>query len=722
MKAEKSRLAWLFLEAGMIDRPTFESCVKPSAEGSKGLLDILKQDVSVQSFRDLLKMEIALPSGKKAADGKEATGSALHSALSQAVYLSNEDIKAILSFWKPSVLSLTTLMKETGVVTDDPQAVADSLGKGAAVYSRMIERGLIDSKTLPTLVQGESAFKRMNRLHLSLSLLRYNGILESQDCDEILKNAQSGKNPLLLNKEIQAFIDSEPDLPELDPSQADIADTVRRCLPASVVRQSLVLPYTRTKSLLEVVTADPFDEALIDTLSVLTGCAVVAYHAPRGMLIRRIQEVFSPMGNESSAVAKSTPARTIQVEPTGQTAAPRMQETFPSYEDVADNESAVELVSSVIEGGIQHRATDVHLEPMDGHLRVRYRIDGRLRSIMRVPPPLVLSVISRIKVMSNLDVTERRRPQDGHFSLKMGTGAFDFRVSTLPTHLGEKIVIRILDASRVMFSLEGLGMEPDLCQQVSKWISRPHGLVLVTGPTGCGKTSTLYASLQQINNDSKNIVTIEDPVEYQLDGINQVQVDANIDVNFAEGLRSILRQDPDVIMVGEIRDQETARIAMRAALTGHLVFSTLHTNTAVGAIATLGQMGIEPYMLVSAISGVISQRLVRTLCPECKKPFVPRQELLQNLRIDAKSKKKMYRAEGCAACLNTGFFGRSGVFELLPLNEAIDAAILSRKSENELLEVARQHGYRSLMENAIGKLYAGLTSPEEVLETVLVDE
>jgi general secretion pathway protein E len=244
----------------------------------------------------------------------------------------------------------------------------------------------------------------------------------------------------------------------------------------------------------------------------------------------------------------------------------------------------------------------------------------------------------------------------------------------------------------------------------------------VTGPTGSGKTSTLYAALNTINGDEKNIVTIEDPVEYRLQGINQVNVDPNIELGFASGLRAILRQDPDVIMVGEVRDMETAKIAMRAALTGHLVFSTLHTNTAVGAIATLGQMGIEPYMVVSAISGVISQRLVRALCQECKKAFTPKSDVLANLKITGSTRKRMFRAVGCPACLQTGYHGRTGLFELMPMNEKIGGAILSRQSEGDIVARAREAGCASLLDNAIRKLYEGITSPEEIVETVFIEE
>jgi len=741
MKSDPLRLAWLFNEAGMIDEATFESFTQRRGPQAKStIMDILKKDVSLRSIREIFTMDLTDITLVRKAPEKRPEPT-LHSALSQAVHLSDAEIKSLLNAWKPSVAGLIGVLCEAGVIQDKPESAAAGLGKGAGVYGRMIEKGWLDSKILNQVAASASfPAKKMNRLLLALNFMRFNGILEPEDCDGILKTVQTHgpERTPQLNEQVIAFIDSEPDLPEIDLSEVDPPETLRRSLPVSVVRQSLLLPVQKSKGFLEIVNTDPFDVAMIDTLSLLTGVPVVAYYAPTPYLIRRIQEIFPQGAGEgagapqepvavprlrTSAVAKAQTAAPAPLPGGGRVASARVEEPLPSPDDIVDNRSAVELVSSIVEGGIRHRATDVHLEPSDGGLRIRYRIDGRLRDVMRVPASLVLSVISRIKVLSNLDVTERRRPQDGHFSLKMGESAYDFRVSTLPTHSGEKTVIRILDASRVMYNLQGLGMEDDLCAMVHKWISRPHGLLLVTGPTGCGKTSTLYAALSTINGEEKNIVTIEDPVEYQLDGINQVQVDPNIELGFAQGLRSVLRQDPDVIMVGEIRDQETARIAMRAALTGHLVFSTLHTNTAVGAVATLGQMGIEPYMVVSAISGVVSQRLLRTLCPQCKEAFTPSKELLQNLRtFETKGRKRLFRAKGCDACLGTGYHGRTGVFELLPLSDPVCSAILARKSEAELTDVARQFGFISMLENALLKLHAGITSPEEVMEALIVEE
>jgi type II secretory ATPase GspE/PulE/Tfp pilus assembly ATPase PilB-like protein len=478
------------------------------------------------------------------------------------------------------------------------------------------------------------------------------------------------------------------------------------------MRQNQFLPCRRAKGMLEIAAADPFHFVLADTLSLLTGLPVVLTYAPSARLTTRFQDLFP------DNVTTDSPEKTTRA---AGPASP-LPEPAAGAEEIVDSSSAVELVSSIIDGGVRHGATDVHLEPYNEALRVRYRIDGRLRRVMDVPSQMIPSVISRMKVLSNLNVTERRRPQDGHFSLNINQGAFDFRVSTLPTHIGEKIVIRILDESRVMHDLEGLGMEPFQSTMVKKWIARPHGLLLVTGPTGSGKSSTLYAALNTINDESKNIVTIEDPVEYRLDGINQVQVDSGSDLTFAGGLRSILRQDPDVIMVGEVRDRETARIAMRASLTGHLVFSTLHTNTAAGVIATLGQMGIEDYMVVSAVSGIISQRLVRQLCTECRARFKPTAEMLRNLGMEPGSNKRLYKPAGCGACLKSGYHGRTGVYELMPMLPEIGEAILAGRSEAELTAIAREQGLGSMMQNASLKLSKGITSPQELLEVLTTDE
>jgi len=706
----------------MIDSDTYKKCGEKTEAQSKSLMDLLKQDVSVKSVHELLTMEIGLSTFTGSAKKKKS--SPLRDALSQPLYATDDGVRHIVSAWRPPIEDLVNALDDAAAL-DRPKAEAlEIIGKGPGAYNRLVEKGYLNRRTLNQVTtNAKTPLRKLNRLHLALALLKFNDVLSQEDCDEILDRFQKKGDEEIprLNKEITAFVESEPDMPGVDPREVNPGDALRRSLPVTFIHQNLFLPLRRSKGVLEIVMADPFYVALTDSLSLLTGLPVLGFHAPEPAIIARVNEIF-PAQDASATAAKAGKRPAAEAPPPEPSAAVGGAPREAAPEEMADSRSAVELVSSIIEGGVEHRATDVHLEPRDGALHVRYRIDGRLRKVLIVPPALVLSVVSRIKVLANLDVTERRRPQDGHFSLTIGEGAFDFRVSTLPTHLGEKVVIRILDASRVMHSLEDLGMLPDQCKRVGRWISRPHGMLLVTGPTGAGKTSTLYAALNSVNSETKNVVTIEDPVEYRLEGINQVQVEPHFDLNFASGLRSILRQDPDIIMVGEVRDPETARIAMRAALTGHMVFSTLHTNTAAGAIATLGQMGIEPYMVTTAVTGIVNQRLVRRLCGECKKRFTPTQALLHSLKIEEKSRKRMYRAEGCPRCLNTGYLGRVGVFELMAMGEEIIHAILERRSEPELTALARRSGFPSLLEIGVAKIHEGVTSPEEIMETIITDE
>jgi type IV pilus assembly protein PilB len=353
---------------------------------------------------------------------------------------------------------------------------------------------------------------------------------------------------------------------------------------------------------------------------------------------------------------------------------------------------------------------------------VRFRIDGELHRIMNIPLAMAQPVVSRVKVLANMDVTERRRPQDGHFELKVESHNFDFRISTLPAIMGEKMVIRILDTAQVMTGLHELGLLAQQEKMVEWMLDRPHGMILVTGPTGSGKTSTLYTGLQRLNSEQRNLVTIEDPVEYQLPGINQVQVDANIGMTFSEGLRSILRQDPDVIMVGEIRDGDTARIAIRAAMTGHLVLSTLHTNTALGAVDALVHLGAVPFMVAGSLVGIVSQRLLRRLCPQCKKSARMTPKLAVQIGLPEKTSKKIFRAAGCEECFHSGYMGRTGVFEVIRLNEKLKTMISDPAKHSEELErAAREEGMLSIEEAAAQKVLEGATSVEEVSRKIVLD-
>lgn len=385
--------------------------------------------------------------------------------------------------------------------------------------------------------------------------------------------------------------------------------------------------------------------------------------------------------------------------------------------DLASEAPVIRLVSSIISRAIELHASDIHLEPFEDGLNVRYRIDGVIHLAEVVPARLSAAVGSRVKLLAHLDIAERRLPQDGRIKTRAKGRELDLRVSTTPTVHGESIVMRVLDRASVRLSLDTMGFAPDTLQRFNELLTRPHGIVLVTGPTGSGKTTTLYAALSKIDAQANKIITVEDPVEYQLDGINQIQVHAQIDLTFANALRSILRQDPDIIMIGEMRDTETAQIAVQSALTGHLVLSTLHTNTAAGAVTRMRDMGVESYLITSSVNGVLSQRLVRTLCTHCKQPVEIPQAVQQSTGLarflgpDAQP----CRAVGCEHCRGTGFKGRTGVHELMVLDDVLRRAIIDGQDANALHALAAQRGMLSLYEDGLRKVAAGLTTLEEVL-------
>jgi type II secretory ATPase GspE/PulE/Tfp pilus assembly ATPase PilB-like protein len=402
----------------------------------------------------------------------------------------------------------------------------------------------------------------------------------------------------------------------------------------------------------------------------------------------------------------------------------------------AEDAPVVKLVSMVIAQAILDRASDIHIDPEGQISRVRYRIDGVLSEVRTVPREMHTPLVSRIKIMANMDISEKRVPQDGRFQARVthtdagpvvqavfhersalrmdGNTTVDIRVSTLPVIQGETVVMRILDRSHFILSLQALNFAPDVLERYRRLIARPYGMVLVTGPTGSGKTTTLYASISTIDRKAHNIVTVEDPVEYQMMGVNQMQVNPKAGTTFASGLRSILRQDPDIIMVGEIRDRETAEIAIQAALTGHLVFATLHTNDAAGAASRLIDMGIEPFLIASSTIAVMAQRLARRVCDNCKKPYKASPELLKSLRI-ASTDVTFYHGEGCPSCKNTGYQGRVGLYELMETNEAIRSLIVAKAASSSLKTAAIKTGFRTLREEGLRKAAAGLTTLEEVL-------
>lgn len=380
----------------------------------------------------------------------------------------------------------------------------------------------------------------------------------------------------------------------------------------------------------------------------------------------------------------------------------------------AQGGSVVKLVSTIIKGAVNSGATDVHLDPQEPEMRVRYRIDGTLHDVMSIPPDIENAVVSRLKILADVDITETRRPQDGHISMEFEDSEFDIRVATLPTFLGERVVLRLLDQSSVLAGIGDLGLEPDDEKTLARLIEQPYGMILVTGPTGSGKTTTLYSCLNEKDVMTDSIVTLEDPVEYQLSGINQVQIDNDIDLSFANVLRASLRQDIDVLLVGEIRDSDTARIAVRAAMTGHLVFSTLHTNDAPEAISTLGNMDIPPFLISNALTAIVAQRLVRTICPDCKKSYKPTKSMLKSIKLP-ESTTKLYRGEGCDACYHTGYRGRKGIFEVLEITEAVRKLIGEGASVAAINKAAK---LKTMADRCRLKVKKGEVTAEEFLRVI----
>ncbi len=386
-----------------------------------------------------------------------------------------------------------------------------------------------------------------------------------------------------------------------------------------------------------------------------------------------------------------------------------------TQKEVESSGVIVQLLTRTIQFAVSRNASDIHIEPDQDMVRVRFRVDGILREVEKHPISLLESLASRVKVLAELDIAERRKPQEGRFHLSVGDKSYDVRVSVFPTIHGENIALRLLDKSTIILGLEQLGMRPDMLNVYNRMIHGPYGIIFVTGPNGSGKTTTLYSTLNIINSVEKNIVTLEDPVEYQLPLIRQTQVDPDAGVTFASGLRALLRQDPDVVLLGEIRDAETAEIAVRAALTGHLVFTTIHTNDSVGTLARLTDMGVEPVLISSSTLGVLAQRLVRLVCTSCREPYEPTPELRKQLNLPPNVQATFYRAAGCDRCDRAGYLGRTGIFELLKPDEELRDLITARSPYDVIAKAARQKGMKTLRDDGIAKALDGLTTVEEVL-------
>jgi general secretion pathway protein E len=498
-------------------------------------------------------------------------------------------------------------------------------------------------------------------------------------------------------------------LPYLEPGAYPDEPLVGPSIAVKFLRRYRCLPLTSESGRLRVAMADPADAATLDAIRSWTGLDPEAVVGDEAEIIEAIERLYGSGSTTVQNIIDDMGGGDVEV------IAGPAEEDADHLRDMASEAPVIRLVNLLITKAAEAGASDIHFEPFEDRLIVRYRIDGVLHEVESPPKRLQAAIVSRVKLMARMNIAERRLPQDGRISVRVGEHGIDIRVSTVPTVFGESLVLRLLDRSHVLLDLETLGFAGADFTRFERLIARPYGMILVTGPTGSGKTTTLYAVLDRLNAPDKKIVTIEDPVEYQLTGINQIQVHPKIGLTFASGLRSIVRQDPDVILVGEIRDRETADIAIQSALTGHLVFSTVHTNDAAGAVTRLEDMGVESFLIASAVIGIMAQRLVRRVCPECAVPAPPDPALLRSLGADLDDTAGYRAGKGCEACNRTGFRGRLGIFELLPITDEIRGLILARASVGAIREAAVRAGMRTMRRDGLDKAAQGRTTPAEVM-------
>ena len=562
------------------------------------------------------------------------------------------------------------------------------MDKKNPLISFIMQEGILDEKTL------EAVFEKHEKTGQGLiNILKKEKLLD----EEQLAKAIAGTSQT-------EFINLSPDM---------IEPMVAHLVPYEVADQHNVIPITRDGDRLKVAMSSPSNLAVRDQIEMKTGYKVIPVAATPSAIKRAINYHFD--------VANITKQAIVSMRMEEESTDSEKHDELEHEHIKTDSSPIAKLVSSIVDGAIDARASDIHIEPQDTEVRVRYRIDGALRPTLNVPLSVQQEMVSHIKIMADMDISERRVPQDGHITTSRSGQDYDLRVSSLPAIGGEKIVIRVLDKSVDKWSIDDVVTSAEDNKKFRSLVDNPYGMLLLTGPTGSGKTTTLYSMLQLLNTPEKNIVTVEDPVEYRLAGITQVQTSKAAGRTFALALRSILRQDPDVILIGEIRDAETAEIAVSSALTGHLVLSTLHTNDAAGAISRLFDLDIPPFLAASALLGTAAQRLVRTCCPKCRQSYKPSEQELERLFGDKAEYDKnieLYRSKGCESCHKTGYHGRKSIYEILPISPQIRRMIMDEKSDQDIKQKAIEEGMKILRQKAVDDVLAGITTTEEMMRIV----
>jgi type IV pilus assembly protein PilB len=546
-------------------------------------------------------------------------------------------------------------------------------------------------------------------------LMVMNGLITQDQLENGLKDQTSSKRKIgellresgaITERQLAEVLEFQLGYPVVHLYNTTLDPAVVQLIPETTARKYMAIPLQKVNDKLKVAMEDPLNFGALEEIRLLTGFTVQPMIAMRSEIEQAIARHYG-LKESMEEIAVSTA---------------ELMSKAMTEQDAADLDSPiVKIVNQIIHSAVVQRASDIHIEPNETEISVRYRIDGVLHTESTLPKQMQSVLIARLKIISKLNITERRLPQDGRIHMQFDRKSVDIRVSTLPAVHGESIVLRILDQSEGIKGIDALGFSEPNKQNFTKLLQRPNGIVLISGPTGSGKTSTLYAALQRLNRDDTKIITIEEPVEYRMKGITQVQVNPQVGLSFASGLRSVLRQDPDVVMIGEIRDSETAEIAVRASLTGHLVLSTIHTNSAVDTVIRLVDMGIDSYLIASSLSGVVAQRLVRRICPECSHAAPAREDEIQWLKSAGADRSSVARGRGCAACHKTGYRGRIALHEVLVVDEAVRRLIAQNRTADELRSHLSRIGALTLMQDGVGKVLNGLTTYEEVMRAVADD-
>lgn len=543
--------------------------------------------------------------------------------------------------------------------------------------------------------------------------------LSGEECDRLEKTAQKCsenifqtllKEKLLPEENILDFLGEQLEIPTLNLNGMQFDKEVLKMLPKKFIEQNQVFPVGRIGKLLTVAASDPFKLRVFDDVKHLTGCDLNLVLAVSAKIAAAVEDYYGDNKNFAEFISEKE-ADSLELVTEDE------KGSLSSGQIGMDDAPVIKLVNFILEKALKLRASDIHFEPYEKEFRVRYRIDGTLKESFSHTLELYPALVARTKIISLLDITEKRLPQDGRFRLLLKDRQIDFRVSVLPIYYGEKMVLRVLDRSGIRAGLDKLGFTEKPTRVLAEAVKKPYGMILITGPTGSGKSTTLYSILNSLNTPQKNLMTVEDPIEYQVEGITQTQVRPEIGLTFAGGLRALLRQSPDIVLVGEIRDSETADIAVKAALTGHLVFSTLHTNSAAGSMTRLMDMGVEPFLIASSVIGIGAQRLLRKICPDCRVPAIIPEEVLLRCKISKSELNRIapFRGKGCAKCNMTGYFGRAGAMEVLFVDPDIRELVVQKKPSHVIHRLAVEKGMETLFENALGLFKSGVTTLEEVL-------